>query len=75
MRDYDPATGLWAVRIALAGGREVTVVLDPYECDRFSDLAGGYGTHQLPANDTVVRAMLYAATGRDVLTDLLLDSP
>jgi hypothetical protein len=70
-REYDPATNLWMVRIALTSGDEATVVLDDVEYQRFTNLAGRYGTHELPANDTVVRAMLYVATGRDVLPDLL----
>jgi hypothetical protein len=74
-RQYDPATRLWAVPLLLTGGREVTVVLDVGECDRFTALVGGYGTYHLPANDTVIAAMLYAVTGRDVLTDLLPDQP
>lgn len=75
MRVYDPATGLWAVRIVLDGSREVTVVLDAAECERFGEIAGRYGTPHLPANEMVVRAMLHAATGRDVLTDLLTENP
>jgi hypothetical protein len=62
-------------RIALTGGDEATVVLDDVEYHRFTELAGRYGTHQLPASDIVVRAMLYAATGRDVLPDLLPGNP
>lgn len=74
-RECDPATRLWAVPILLTGGREVIIVLDEDECDRFTALVGEYGTHRLPANDTVITAMLYAVTGRDVLTELLGDHP
>lgn len=61
------------MRIVLAGGGEVTVVLDAVECERLIELTGGYGTDRLPASVVVMGAMLYTVTGRDVLAGLLPD--